>query len=99
MAFSKARPLTLGAFFRLFHGRMKRRVAHGYVKSIVGFDHATEDILRFSLALEGDFQLVEFTNLPCRFESTHIDIDASEVPAVFALARQGVNQARTGADV
>ena len=78
---------------------MKGWIAHGYMESIVGFDHASEDILRFVLSPKGDFQPVEFTNLPCRFEGPRIDIDAGEAPAVFALASQRVNQACTGADV
>ena len=47
MPLAKVTPLTLGAFIRLFDGRMERRVAHGDVKSIVGFDHASKDILRY----------------------------------------------------
>ena len=99
MPFAKVPPLTLGAFIGLFHGCMERRVAQGNVKSIVGFDHASKDILRCILLSESNFQLVEFTNLLCRFDSGWIYIDASEMPAVFTLASQGVNQAGTGAYV
>jgi hypothetical protein len=78
---------------------MKRRVAEGYVKSIVGIDHAAKDILGVVLPPQGDVQRVEFTNLPCRFDRPRIDIGAREMPAVFALARQGLNKTRTSADV
>ena len=67
MAFSKVRPLALRAFLRLFHRRMKGRVAHGYVIGISGFDHASEDVLRLILPPKGDAQFIELDNLLCRF--------------------------------
>jgi hypothetical protein len=78
---------------------MERWVAKGDVKSIVGFDHSSKDILPNILSSKVDFQLVELANLLCRFKSGRIYIDASEVPAVFTLASKGVHQAGAGAYV
>ena len=99
MPLAKVSPLTFGAFISLFDGCMERRVAHGDVKSIVEFDHSSKNILTYILSSEGDFQLVELANLLCRFDSRRVYIDASEVPAVFALASKWVHQASTGAYV
>ena len=99
MPLAKVAPLALRASARLFRGGVERRVAQGYVKGIVGFNHPPQDVLEIILLPEIDVQFVERGNLPRRIESDRVYIYAREVPAVLTLAGKRVNQASSSADV
>lgn len=98
-ALAKVAPLALRAFIGFFDGGMEGRVAQGDVKRILRRDYPAKDILAHVLLSEGDLQLVEFANLPGRRDRGGVNIGAGKVPAVFALAGERVDQARSCADV
>ena len=92
-SFAKIAPLTRRAFVRLFDGCMERWVAHGDVKRIARFNHASKDVFGHMLSSQRDVQRVGNADVLCGLERACVYIDPREMPAIFALTNKRVHHA------